>query len=86
MQNNPLSLTRNTKPKSTTPKSATPPAFPSPRYFQVHFDYLHELLSDMKKQLDNANEQITTLQRRLDHVVPPTLEILETEQQQSEIF
>lgn len=39
--------------------------FPSARYFQVHFQYLHEIISDLRNQIDLANRQITELQERL---------------------
>lgn len=48
-------------------------AFPSARYFQVHFEYLHELLRDMKQQLDMLNQKIALLQQQLNQVMPVTL-------------
>lgn len=41
-------------------------AFPSVRYFQVHFEYMHEAIEDLKKQLNKANQQISALQQQLD--------------------
>ncbi|TPQ27327.1 hypothetical protein ACH518_06485 [Methylomonas sp. HW2-6] len=40
-------------------------AFPSARYFQVHFEYLHETIAELKQQIETANRQIAELQRRL---------------------
>lgn len=40
-------------------------AFPSARYFQVHFEYLHETIAELKQQIETANRQIVELQRRL---------------------
>ena len=42
------------------------PAFPSARYFQIRFEYLHEVLTDLKGRLDEANAQIVALHARLD--------------------
>ena len=43
-------------------------SFPSARYFQVHFEYLHETIGDLKQQLHYANEQISGLQQQLQTV------------------
>lgn len=40
-------------------------SFPSARYFQVHFEYLHETINDLKQQVDQANQQIAELQQQL---------------------
>lgn len=40
--------------------------FPSSRYFQIRFEYLHEVLAELKRQLDEANSQIVALHARLD--------------------
>lgn len=39
--------------------------FPSARYFQVHFEYLHESIGELKRQIEIANRQIAELQQRL---------------------
>ncbi|MCQ8115957.1 MULTISPECIES: hypothetical protein [Methylomonas] len=39
--------------------------FPSARYFQVHFEYLHETISELKQQVTQANQQIAELQQQL---------------------
>ncbi len=41
--------------------------FPSARYFQIHFDYLGELLGDIRRRLDALRQQIADLQRGSDH-------------------
>ena len=40
-------------------------SFPSARYFQVHFEYLHETINDLKQQVNQANQQIAELQQQL---------------------
>jgi hypothetical protein len=40
-------------------------SFPSARYFQVHFEYLHETISELKQQVSQANQQIAELQQQL---------------------
>jgi hypothetical protein len=51
--------------RETVTSSDCPP-FPSARYFQIHFEYLQELLADLRQQLRDANAQIALLSRRLD--------------------
>ncbi|PPC91241.1 MAG: hypothetical protein CTY34_04735 [Methylobacter sp.] len=42
--------------------------FPNARYFQIHFQYLHEIIGDLKVQVDKANQQIAELQLQIqDH-------------------
>ncbi len=36
--------------------------FPSARYFQIHFQYLQEIIGDLHLQMENANQQIAELQ------------------------
>jgi cell division protein FtsB len=42
--------------------------FPSARYFQVHFEYLHEIIRDLKAQIDTANQQLMEMQAQLQAV------------------
>lgn len=42
------------------------PTFPSARYFQIRFEYIHEVLTELKRQLDEANAQMVALHARLD--------------------
>lgn len=69
MNANPLEM-----PLDINARSPKRNAFPSARYFQVHFEYLHELMSDMKKQLDASNQQIALLQQRLSEPMPNVAE------------
>lgn len=39
--------------------------FPNARYFQIHFQYLHEIIGDLKVQVDKANQQIAELQLQI---------------------
>lgn len=40
-------------------------SFPSARYFQIHFEHLHEMIGDLRQQIGQANQQIAELQRQL---------------------
>ncbi len=62
------------RPQDIDARSPKKNAFPSARYFQVHFEYLHELISDMKKQLEVSNQQIALLQQRLGEPIPKVVE------------
>jgi hypothetical protein len=42
--------------------------FPSARYFQVHFDYLHEIIGDLKTRIDITNQQIMAMQEQLQTI------------------
>jgi hypothetical protein len=55
-------------------KPAKSPAYPSARYFQVHFEYLQELLLDMRQQLALSNQQMTQLQQQLNEHRPTVSE------------
>ena len=45
--------------------SAVNDLFPQARYFQVHFDYLHELLNQAIVKIDTLNKQVNQLEQRL---------------------
>lgn len=66
MRVNPLESPLDSYPKPSKKQGS----FPSARYFQVHFEYLHELLRDMKQQLDVSNQKIDLLQQQLKQVMP----------------
>jgi hypothetical protein len=42
--------------------------FPSPRYFQVHFEYLHEYNQLLQTQLAELRLQLDRLNRKLDRM------------------
>lgn len=48
-----------------SPADKVESGFPSARYFQVHFEYLHESIGELKRQIEIANRQIAELQQRL---------------------
>ncbi|WP_374090078.1 hypothetical protein [Methylomicrobium lacus] len=52
---------------STSAEDLVPPEqkFPSARYFQIHFQYLQEIIGDLHLQMEKANQQIAELQRQL---------------------
>lgn len=56
-----LEALREKAPMQEQPASTVPSA----RYFQVHFEYLHEMLGELKNKLDDANRQIAVLQRQV---------------------
>jgi len=55
------------KKSSTTAENLAPPEqpFPSARYFQIHFQYLQEIIGDLRLQMEKANQQIAELQGQL---------------------
>jgi hypothetical protein len=53
---------RNTAEKNPSPLD---PPFPSARYFQIHFQYLQEIIGDLRVQVEKANRQIAELQIQL---------------------
>ncbi|MFI3138112.1 MAG: hypothetical protein QX197_15150 [Methylococcaceae bacterium] len=69
MHTNPVEI-----PTDIKRKYAQQNAFPSARYFQIHFDYLHELLGDMKNQLEVSNQKISVLQQQLSKIVPAVVD------------
>ncbi|MFA5985451.1 MAG: hypothetical protein WC782_15645 [Methylococcaceae bacterium] len=54
-------------------KTQAGPDFPSARYFQVHFQYLHEIIGDLKTQVDKANQQIADLQLQIKNQTAPDI-------------
>lgn len=69
MHTNPLEM-----PAETGGKPSKKNPFPSARYFQVHFEYLQEMMIDLKKQLDTSNQKITLLQQQLSATIPSITE------------
>jgi hypothetical protein len=53
---------------SATNEPAAAEQFPSARYFQVHFQYLHENNQLLQKQLVHLEQQIEQLNRRLERI------------------
>lgn len=47
-------------------KTSSAPAFPSNRYFQIHFEYLHEIIGDLHQHIAETNQRMAQLQQRLD--------------------
>jgi phage shock protein A len=43
--------------------------FPSSRYFQIHFERLHEMIEDLKDQLEKTNQQIVALRQQPDNYI-----------------
>lgn len=46
------------KPEAASADGNLPMDYPSTRYFQIHFQYLYELIEALKEQLLEANRQI----------------------------
>ncbi|MDD5036423.1 MAG: hypothetical protein PHE55_16895 [Methylococcaceae bacterium] len=40
--------------------------FPSARYFQVHFEYLEELLNEARQSLESLRQQVAEFQQNSD--------------------
>jgi hypothetical protein len=47
------------------PSEAINDLFPQARYFQIHFEYLHELLHTAVTKIDALNKQVNQLEKRL---------------------
>lgn len=58
--------TESSLPIQTVEDVLSAPVFPSPRYFQVHFEYLHEIIGGLQQQVAEANRRMLLLQQRLD--------------------
>ena len=43
--------------------------FPLPRYFQVHFSHLHEILDQTKTQIDELKKDNKRLEEKLDRLL-----------------
>lgn len=48
------------------------PPFPSSRYFQIHFEYLHEIIGGLQQHVAETNRQMALLQQRLDAITAST--------------
>ena len=63
--------TRPTRKKTKRPaeldmtSDAITELFPHVRYFQIHYEYLHELLNHAIVKIDALNTQVTQLEKRL---------------------
>lgn len=43
--------------------------FPLPRYFQVHFEYIHDNMAEFHHQADQLQQRINELNAKLDRVL-----------------
>lgn len=43
--------------------------FPLPRYFQIHFEYLHDNNHDVQNKLNQLNQAIAKVEDKLDRVI-----------------
>jgi hypothetical protein len=43
--------------------------YPSPRYFQIHFQYLHELIEALKEQVQESNRLIAAQNEIIKHAL-----------------
>jgi hypothetical protein len=44
--------------------------YPSPRYFQIHFQYLHELIESLQAQVKETNQHIALQNEILQSFLP----------------
>jgi hypothetical protein len=69
---------KNRRPSQKQSKEDTETSvdYPSPRYFQIHFHYLYELIEALKDQVQEANRQIALqneiIQNLLHHSAEPS--------------
>lgn len=48
-------------------------AYPSARYFQVHFQHLHQLIESLKEQVQEANRQLAEIKQSRPDKLPEVL-------------
>jgi hypothetical protein len=65
------------RPKSSLPQpvateATTDSQYPSPIYFQTHFEHLYQLINDLRAQVLAANHQIARIHQHLDAQSLPT--------------
>lgn len=44
-----------------------PLPWPSSRYFQIHFEQMHLMLSEMRREMESLRQELVTERRRFDH-------------------
>lgn len=49
------------------------PAYPSSRYFQIHFQHLHQLIEGLKEQVQETNRQLAEIRQGRSDGLPDTL-------------
>lgn len=65
MENRPYSKKIKHKTTIEMPDETLNELFPQVRYFQIHFEYLHELLNNAINKIDALNKQVNQLEKRL---------------------
>lgn len=43
--------------------------FPLPRYFQVHFEHIHNINTDVQKQVNQLNRQVDEVNAKLNWIL-----------------
>ncbi len=74
-----LTQTIKNKPKTATPGQSEQTArgddllnlFPMPRYFQVHFEYLHANSQELKIQINQLKQSLDRVETKLDRFLSP---------------
>lgn len=56
-----MATKRTARTKSPKPGPDQEVAYPSERYFQIHFQYLHEIIGDLQRQLHETNRLLAEL-------------------------
>jgi hypothetical protein len=52
------------RPSDLASTAAPMPSFPSACYFQVHFEYLHQVISDLGTRLETIQNELADLRRQ----------------------
>jgi hypothetical protein len=55
--------------KERADDSDAPINYPTPRYFQIHFQYLYELIESLTQQIQEANRQIAAQNELMQNVL-----------------
>jgi hypothetical protein len=52
---------------TSAPRTMDRPEFPSARYFQIHFEFIEELLGDIRLRLDALKQQVADFQQDFNY-------------------
>ena len=61
--------TRVSKKRSITEENDPIDLFPLPRYFQVHFEHIHDNAHDIQSQLDQLKQTFASMEGKLDRIM-----------------
>jgi hypothetical protein len=65
-RNTEFTPTRDSKKRNITEEDDLIDLFPLPRYFQVHFEHIHDNAHDIQSQLDQLKQTLASVEDKLD--------------------